>query len=217
MKRTITISFLTYLFTTINISAQKTISGFNHIESVATDGKYLYVADIGKELAPFAKDQDGKIIVLDSNGKIIKPSFTTEQLNAPKGLAIDNGVLYTNDIDRIIAFDLKTGKKLYEINFENETSFLNDIAVWDKNTLYVSATDKSKLFKVDLIHKTFSEVKIDTTIPGINGLFCYKKGSELYVNGFGTDNKPNGILGYVNLQNTKPLCTESAEVCFTRD
>lgn len=196
-------SLLTYLFTTTNMSAQKTISGFNHIESVATDGKYLYVADIGKELAPFAKDQDGKIIVLDSMGKTIKPSFTTEQLNAPKGLAIDNGVLYTNDIDRIIAFDLKTGKKLYEINFENETSFLNDIAVWDKNTLYVSATDKSKLFKVDLIHKTFSEIKIDTTIPGINGLFCSKKGSKLYVNGFGTDNKPNGILGYVNLQNNK--------------
>nr|WP_288833769.1 hypothetical protein [uncultured Flavobacterium sp.] len=203
MKRTITMSLLTYLFTTTNMSAQKTISGFNHIESVATDGKYLYVADIGKELAPFAKDQDGKIIVLDSMGKTIKPSFTTEQLNAPKGLAIDNGVLYTNDIDRIIAFDLKTGKKLYEINFENETSFLNDIAVWDKNTLYVSATDKSKLFKVDLIHKTFSEIKIDTTIPGINGLFCSKKGSKLYVNGFGTDNKPNGILGYVNLQNNK--------------
>lgn len=196
-------SLLTYLFTTTNMSAQKTISGFNHIESVATDGKYLYVADIGKELAPFAKDQDGKIIVLDSMGKTIKPSFTTEQLNAPKGLAIDNGVLYTNDIDRIIAFDLKTGKKRYEINFENETSFLNDIAVWDKNTLYVSATDKSKLFKVDLIHKTFSEIKIDTTIPGINGLFCSKKGSKLYVNGFGTDNKPNGILGYVNLQNNK--------------
>lgn len=201
MKRTITISLLTYLFTTINMSAQKTISGFNHIESVATDGKYLYVADIGKELAPFAKDQDGKIIVLDSNGKILKPSFTAEKLNAPKGLAIDNGILYTNDIDRIVAFDLKTGKKLYEINFGNETSFLNDIAVWDKNTLYVSATDKSKLFKVDLIHKTFSEIKIDTTIPGINGLFCSQKGSKLYVNGFGIDNKPNGILGYVNLQN----------------
>lgn len=201
MKRTITISLLTYLFTTINMSAQKTISGFNHIESVATDGKYLYVADIGKELAPMTKDQDGKIIVLDSNGKIIKSSFTTEKLDAPKGLAIDNGVLYTNDIDRVIAFDLKTGKKLYEINFGNETSFLNDIAVWDKNTLYVSATDKSKLFKVDLIHKTFSEIKINTTIPGINGLFCSQKGSKLYVNGFGTDNNPNGILGYVNLQN----------------
>lgn len=203
MERTITISLLTYLLVTINMSAQKTISGFNHIESVTTNGKYLYVADIGKELAPMTKDQDGKIIVLDSNGKIIKPSFTKEQLNAPKGLAIDNGVLYTNDIDRIVAFDLKTGKKRYEINFGNETSFLNDIAVWDKNTLYVSATDKNKLFKVNLINKTFSEVKTDKVIPGINGLFCSKKGSKLYVNGFGTDNKPNGIVGYVNLQNNK--------------
>lgn len=191
------------MFITINMSAQKTISGFNHIESVATDSKNLYVADIGKELAPMAKDQDGKIIVLDSNGKIIKSSFTTEKLNAPKGLAIDNGVLYANDIDRIVAFDLKTGKKRYEINFGNETSFLNDIAVWDGNTLYVSATDKNKLFKVNLINKTFSEVKTDKVIPGINGLFCSKKGSKLYVNGFGIDNKPNGIVGYIDLHNNK--------------
>ncbi|MGM8361837.1 hypothetical protein ACSV4D_07990 [Flavobacterium sp. ARAG 55.4] len=187
----------------MEISAQSTeiVRGFNHIESVATDGKYLYVADIGKELAPMAKDQDGKIIVLNSSGKIIKSSFTAEKLNAPKGLAIDNGVLYTNDIDRIVAFDLKTGNKLYQIDFGNETSFLNDIAVWDKNTLYVSATDKNKLFKVNLINKTFSEVKTDKVIPGINGLFCCKRSAKLYVNGFGTDNNPNGIVGYVNLQN----------------
>lgn len=203
MKNLIKISLLIYLFSTINTNAQKTISGFNHIESATTDGKYLYVADIGKELAPMTKDQDGKIIVLDSNGKIIKPSFTTEKLNAPKGLTIDNGVLYTNDIDRIVAFDLKTGNKLYQIDFGNETSFLNDIAVWDKNTLYVSATDKNKLFKVNLINKTFFEVKIDKVIPGINGLFCYKKAAKLYVNGFGTDNKPNGIVGYINLKNNQ--------------
>ncbi len=121
MKNLIKISLLIYLFSTINTNAQKTISGFNHIESATTDGKYLYVADIGKELAPMTKDQDGKIIVLDSNGKIIKPSFTTEKLNAPKGLTIDNGVLYTNDIDRIVAFDLKTGNKLYQIDFGGKT------------------------------------------------------------------------------------------------
>lgn len=33
----------------------KIISGFNHVESVVTDGKFIYAADIGKELNPTCK------------------------------------------------------------------------------------------------------------------------------------------------------------------
>jgi hypothetical protein len=181
----------------------KTIVGFNHIESVAADGKYLYAADIGKELNPTAKDGDGQIIKLDNKGKILEKAFVKETLNAPKGIAIYKGILYINDIDRLLAIDLKTGNKLYEIDFSEDTSFLNDIAVWDKTTLYVSATDKNKLFKVNLTDKSYSEVITDKTIAGINGLYCNKKTSKLYVNGFGSDNKPNGIVGYINLKNNK--------------
>lgn len=100
-----------------------------------------------------------------------------------------------------MAIDLKNGKKLYEIDFSKETSFLNDIAVWDNMTLYVSATDKSKLFKVNLNNKSYSEIETDKLIPGLNGLFCDKKTARIYVNGFGTDNKPNGVVGYINLKN----------------
>lgn len=192
------------LFSVLTFNAQeKKVSGFKHIESVATDGRFLYVADIGTELAPTAKDGDGSIAKLDSSGKVIDLNFIKEPLNAPKGLAIDNGIMYVNDIDRLMAFDLASGKKLYEISFSAETSYLNDIAVWDKNTLYVSATDKSKLFKVNLTDKTFSEVKINMPIAGINGLYCTKKASKLYVNGIGSDNKSNGVVGFINLDNNE--------------
>jgi hypothetical protein len=186
----------------ININAQttKTISGFNHVESVATDGKFIYAADIGKELNPTTKDGDGQIIKLDKKGEILDAFFVKEKLDAPKGLAINKEILFVNDVDRLLAIDLKTGTKLYEIDFSKDTSFLNDIAVWDNNTLYVSATDKSKLYKVNLIDKSYSEIKTDITILGINGLFCYKKANRLYVNGFGSDNKPNGVVGYINLK-----------------
>jgi hypothetical protein len=66
--------------------------------------------------------------------------------------------------------------------------------------LYVSATDKSKLFKVDLSTKTYSEIKTDKLIPGINGLFSDKKTNRIYVNGFGTNNESNGVVGYINLK-----------------
>ncbi|PKB15098.1 hypothetical protein CLU82_0158 [Flavobacterium sp. 5] len=185
------------------MNAQKTITGFNHVESVATDGKCLYLADIGKELNPTTKDGDGHIIKLDKNGKILDANFVKEILNAPKGLAIDKGILYINDINSLVAIDIKTGNKLYEIDFSKDTSFLNDIAIWDNNTLYVSATDISKLFKVNLTDKSYSEIKTDKIIDGINGLFCYQKENSIYVNGFGSDNKPNGIVGYINLINNQ--------------
>jgi hypothetical protein len=203
MKNSTKLSLAWSLFIAINANAQitKTITGFNHIESVATDGRFIYAADIGKELSPTAKDGDGQIIKLDQKGKILESFFVKEKLNAPKGLAINKGILYLNDVDRLVAIDLKNGKKLYEIDFGKETSFLNDIAIWDNTTLYVSATDKSKLFKVNLNNKSYSEIKTDKLIPGLNGLFCDKKTSRIYVNGFGTDSKPNGVVGYINLKN----------------
>lgn len=195
-------SFIVCLFMALNCNAQttKTITGFNHIESVATDGKFIYAADIGKELNPTAKDGDGQIIKLDKKGKVLDANFVKEKLDAPKGLAINKEILFINDVDKLLAIDLKTGIKLYEIDFSKETSFLNDIVVWDNNTLFVSATDKSRLYKVNLIDKSYSEIKTDVTISGINGLFCYKKASRIYVNGFGSDNKPNGVIGYINLK-----------------
>ena len=202
MKNLIQISLIFCLFMATNTNAQttKTVTGFSHVESVATDGKFIYAADIGKELNPTAKDGDGQILKLNKKGKILDATFVKEKLDAPKGLSINKGILFINDIDRLLAIDLKTGTKLYEIDFSKDTSFLNDIAVWDNNTLYVSATDKSKLYKVNLIDKSYSEIKTDKTISGINGLFCYKKASRIYVNGFGSDNKPNGIIGFINLK-----------------
>jgi hypothetical protein len=181
----------------------KTITGFHHVESVETDGKFIYAADIGTELNPGAKDGDGQIIKLDKKGNIIDGSFAKEKLNAPKGLAINKNILFLNDIDRVVAIDLNSGAKLYEIDFSKDTSFLNDIAVWNDNILFVSATDKNKLFKVNLKDKTYSEVTTDQTIAGINGLFCTRNANRLYVNGFGSDSQPNGIIGYISLKDNK--------------
>ncbi len=199
--RIIKSGLLICLLIIVETNAQtKTVKGFNHIESVTTDGKFIYAADIGKELNPTTKDGDGQIIKLDRKGKILDANLVKEKLDAPKGLAINKEILFINDIDRLLAIDLKTGTKLYEIDFSEDTSFLNDIVVWDTNTLFVSATDKSKLYKVNLANKSYSEIKTDVIISGINGLFCYKKANRIYVNGFGSDNKPNGIIGYINLK-----------------
>ncbi len=190
-------------FYSSNAQEVNKVGGFNYPESVASDASFLYVADIGVKMRPTDKDGDGKILRLDKAGKVIDSNFFQEILNAPKGLAIEDNILFVADVDRVVAFDTKTGKKLYEIDFVPQTSFLNDIAIWDKTTLYVSATDKSKLFKVNLTNKSFEEVPTDVAIDGINGLYADKGASRLYVNGFGTNNKVNGTIGYINLKDNK--------------
>lgn len=202
MKKLLPLSFLCCALTVVNLPAQevKKTTGFHHIESVASDGKFLYVADIGAALKPTAIDGDGRIAKLDRKGKILEANFVKETLNAPKGLAVYKDILFLNDINRIVAINLENGIKLYEINFGDATNFLNDIAIWNKNTLYVSATDTNKLYKVDLTNKSFTEVKLNTTISGINGLYCSEKSSKLYVNGFGSDNQPKGVFGCINLK-----------------
>lgn len=188
------------LATGIGMAQTRTITGFNHVESVAADGKYLYAADIGREANPTAKDGDGQIIRMDKKGNVLDAAFSKEKLNAPKGLATGKKTLYLTDIDRIVAIDLATGVKLYEIDLSKDSGFLNDIAIWDDHTLFVSATDKNKLFRVNLSDKTYAEVNTDIAISGINGLFCHRKANRLYVNGFGSGNQPNGVIGYISLK-----------------
>lgn len=215
MKRVIkSLLAISVLATTVNAQSNFSLKGFNHIESVASDGKYIYAADIGKELNPTAKDGDGKIFKLDLKGKIIDSTFSKETLNAPKGITISNSVLFVADIDRLVALDIKTGKKLYEIPFTDGVSFLNDITIVDKTTLYISATDKSKIYKVNLTTKIYSELTTDKSIFGTNGLFFDKNSNRLYVNGMGSDNKANGIVGYVDLSNNKFTQLASIEGLF---
>src|SRR6185295_3143929 len=126
-------------------------TGLAHPESVISDGKFLYVTNLGKGGNPTAKDGDGSISKLSLDGKMITPSITTEKLNAPKGTAIIKDVLYVVDIDHIVGIQLSTGKKAADIDASaNGTAFLNDLTVKDDNTLFASATDVGKVFEVNL-------------------------------------------------------------------
>ena len=97
LKKT-NLALMLILAISANAQTIKTFNGFNHIESLAIEGRYIYAADIGKELNPTAKDGDGKILKLDIEGKKLDAAFVKETLNAPKGLAIDKEILYINFI-----------------------------------------------------------------------------------------------------------------------
>jgi len=186
----------------VNTMAQDN-TGLSLPESVNSDGKFLYVTNIGKSLNPTAKDGDGFISKLSLDGKMITPSITTETLNGPKGTAIIKGVLYVADIDRIVGIQLSSGKKVAEVDMAStKTVFANDLAVKDDQTLFVSATDVGKVFEVNL--KT-GAVQAIADVKGANGI-CYDKATNrLYTCSFSFENLQGGEIGVINWQQQKPV------------
>ncbi|MBI5598958.1 MAG: hypothetical protein HY890_04385 [Deltaproteobacteria bacterium] len=180
------------------------VSGFFTPESVIADpaGKRFFVSDIGPAIEMSAKDGDGYISELSPEGEILHKRYLPKSgvLNAPKGMAIIGNTLYVADIDRIVAFDLTTRDEVFELDFSSEkTVFLNDLAVFDDHTLFVSSTDTGKIYKVSLGHRPEFSVLAEG-ILGANGLYYDKKGNRLFVVGFGKGFiEANGEVGVIRL------------------
>ncbi|MBI3277958.1 MAG: hypothetical protein HYZ66_09420, partial [Chlamydiae bacterium] len=124
--------FLIFGVSFSNAAEKKVIEGFDSPESIASDGKYVYVSNMGKELKATAKDGDGYVSRLSLAGEVLDKQFLPEKgmLNSPKGIAIVGHVLYVADVDHLIGFDLKTRQQVMDIDFSSEkTLFLNDVAV----------------------------------------------------------------------------------------
>ncbi|WP_116788120.1 SMP-30/gluconolactonase/LRE family protein [Flavobacterium psychrotrophum] len=109
---------------------------------VVPDGLYVSLVD-GQALE---KDGKGGIAKLDRNGKIINASWVTG-LNAPKGMGIWKGRLYVTNISEVVVIDTATGKIESRIQVEGAKG-LNDIAVDDKGSIYVSDSELGKIIQI---------------------------------------------------------------------
>jgi len=143
-----------------------TIEGFSSPESTIINGNYLYVSNVGKELKPTVKDADGFISKLSKDGAIENLHFI-DGLDAPKGMSIVNNTLFVADIDTLKGFDLESKKEIFNLVFK-DTYFLNDITVKDDNTIFVSSSDLSAVYEVDITNKQYKKI-VDLTTA--NGLF----------------------------------------------
>ena len=181
----------------------QTVDGFDHPESVFKEGNALYVSNLGKELKPSDKDGDGYISKLDLSGKVIDKRFLpkTGKLNAPKGMAAIGNVLYVTDVDRVIGFDLTSREQVFSVDVPG-TVFLNDPVMIDARTLWVSATDKNQLVRIDLDKKTVEFLPI-SGLNGPNGLTLSDDKETVYNVGFGVDNKPNGTVVKIDVASLK--------------
>jgi hypothetical protein len=182
-------------------------AGMWHPESVISDGKFLYVTDIGKELDPLAKDGDGTIRKFSLAGTLLRNNISQEPLNAPKGTAIIKDVLFVADLDRIVGINTLTGEKAIMIDFSSfGVQLINDIAPKNDSTLFASSTDLNKIFQISLGKTQHIEVLEIPEIKGANGICYDPKRDRLYVVGLGsfTSGKGEGEIGYIEFQSNQP-------------
>lgn len=204
------ISFLTGMVLVINTMAQDSLA-LAHPESVISDGKFLYVTNIGNALDPGAKDGDGFISKLSLDGKVIVHKLNTTKLNAPKGTAIIRGMLYVADIDRVIGYEMATGKQLAEINLAPVTgsNFLNDLTTRDDFTLFASCTDVGKIAEVNI---RTGNVRIIADVKGANGITYDKATNRLYTCSFDFQNMKGGELGVITWKDQVPSYEKIGDV-----
>lgn len=133
----------------------------------------IYVSNIDGN--PTEKDNNGFISLLSPEGTMTKLNWITG-LNAPKGQAIFNGKLYVADIDELVVIDIK-GSKIVDRMKIPKAQFLNDIAINDDGTIFISDTKGNKIYA---LHQGKVSVWLENRqIEGPNGLWVEK--GQLYI------------------------------------
>jgi sugar lactone lactonase YvrE len=117
-----------------------TDSVFEVPESVCWDSerKILYVSNISG--SPTGKDSTGFISRVSIDGDVRKLKWITG-LDAPKGMAVFEGILYVSDIDHLVVIDIRTDRVIDRHRAEGAV-FLNDVTADNEGNIYVSDSSR---------------------------------------------------------------------------
>lgn len=163
--------------------------GFSTPESVLydPDADIYLVSNINGE--PLGTDDNGYISKVTPDGKVaaqkwIDGAKENVKLDAPKGMAIVNGILYVADIDTVRTFNARTGEPKGDIKIDGAT-FLNDIAPAPDGGIYVTdsgldakftSTGTDAIWKIDQDGKAKALIK-DKGLGAPNGIIAGEAGS----------------------------------------
>lgn len=137
----------------------------------------LYVSNI-HAVPPTAKDNDGFISIISTDGEIINLEWITE-ISAPKGMGIVDSSLFVTNIDEVVEIDIPSGVIIARYPIEG-AAFLNDISVTKDEDVYISDTGTNTIHVLN--NGDVRTWQNDTTLVGPNGLL--HQGSHLMVASF---------------------------------
>ncbi|HEX5930981.1 MAG TPA: hypothetical protein VFY74_04415 [Methyloceanibacter sp.] len=153
--------------------------GLAQPESVVQDPATgaLYVSNIAG--AVMQKDGNGFIAKLRPDGTVVTREWV-KGLNAPTGLALHDRTLYAADVDELLEINVASGE-IVKRHAAKGAIFLNDVAVAQDGTVYVSDTPMNAIWR--LKDGTFEPWLANDALNGPNGLLVL--GDKLIVASFG--------------------------------
>ena len=155
------------------------VKGLEQPESVVQDPATgaLYVSNIVG--AVMQKDGNGYIAKLKPDGTIVTKSWV-KGLNAPTGMVLHDRTLYVADVDELIEINVASGEILKRYPAKGAI-FLNDVAVGEDGTVYVSDTPMNTIWR--LKDGLFEPWFANDVLNGPNGLLV--QDGKLIVASFG--------------------------------
>ncbi|WP_417387438.1 SMP-30/gluconolactonase/LRE family protein [Gimesia sp.] len=164
----------------------KVYGSFRFAESCVYDPTRDLIVVMNAGVPQTQEENDGYVSLLNPDGSVhttkwIGATRDGLTLNHPLGSAIQNGTLYTADIDVVRTFDLATGKPGKAYPVEGST-FLNGIAVNKEGTIFVSNSRPE--FRV---YKITADGKVSLFVDGAplnipNGVAIDQDGNVVVVN-----------------------------------
>lgn len=137
--------------------------GLTDPEGIAHAGGVLLVSNVAGEASE--KDGQGWISRLGMDGRMLEAEWVTG-LNAPKGMAVRDGILFVADIDAYHTIDVETGLILNTFQVQDAV-FLNDVALW-QGGVYAADSGTASIYQLD--ENGSKRWLHDDRLAGVNGL-----------------------------------------------
>lgn len=157
------------------------VEGMDQPESVVADpdGHTLYVSNINGQ--PVEMNSQGYISKLSVNGHVVNKHWI-EGLDAPKGMAVNQGLLFVADMQTLHVISLQQGKVLKRY-YAPEAKMLNDVTVGERGEVYVSDLLGGAIYRLQ--EEKFDRWLVNSKLPHPNGLLWHRGG--LYIANWGED------------------------------
>ena len=153
--------------------------GFDGPESAVldSDAGALYLSNVNG--APNEMDGNGYVSKLSVSGEVLEKEWVTG-LDAPKGMALHDGMLYVSDINKLVVIDVASG----EIAASHEAPdavFLNDVTAHEDGRVFVSDMVTNTIHALE--GDSFGVWLQDDGLDNPNGLLA--EGDRLLVGAWG--------------------------------
>jgi hypothetical protein len=149
-------------------------------------GKEYFISNINGE--PDARDNNGFITKLDTDGKIIHLKFiqggvSDVLLHAPKGMALVGRILYIADLDQLRGFDKTTGALITTVSFPSLSRAqvsLTDVTASPTGFLYASDQTANSIYRINPAANHQVDLLIhDERLAGPAGIAVHPKTNHL--------------------------------------